>query len=222
MRKRNQFIAIWPLNMLLNVAVTVFATVGCVISWQYHGIGMLQFYTVDSNLLGGAACAINTYFLIRQRINGKSVPIWARILKYTAVCCLMVTFLVVLLVLAPTVGGQEGYRVMFTQRDMLYHHLLCPLLILFSFLLFDRMPVKTLRAAAYAMIPTGLYAAVAIVLNLTGVMDGPYPFLHVYEQPIWASCLWFTVILGGAFLITLLFCALSKRLHGKTVEETAL
>ena len=35
-------------------------------------------------------------------------------------------------------------------------------------------------------------------------MVGPYPFLHVYEQPVWASVLWFIAIPGGAYLIALL------------------
>lgn len=209
----------WLFELILNADVTVLAVVGCVISSKSNGAGMLRFYTVDSNLLGAAACAVSVFFILRRQINGKAAPDWAEILKYVAVCCLMVTFLVVVLVLAPMFGGASAYRAMLTQGDMLYHHLLCPLLILLSFLLFDRVPVKTAVAAGYAVIPTLLYAAVTVTLNILGIMEGPYPFLRVYDQPVWVSCVWFIVILVGAFGLAALLCALQTRLHKGRLEQ---
>jgi len=53
------------------------------------------------------------------------------------------------------------------------------------------------------LIPTIIYAIISIILNILKVMDGPYLFLHVYNQPIYASVLWIIGILGGAYLIAL-------------------
>ena len=34
-------------------------------------------------------------------------------------------------------------------------------------------------------------------------MSGPYPFLRVYDQPIWTPACWFVAIAGGAYLVAL-------------------
>ena len=60
------------------------------------------------------------------------------------------------------------------------------------------------------MIPPVLYAAVIVTLNLTRTVRGPYPFLLVYEQPVWASLLWAGVILGTAWLIALLLVLVKR------------
>ena len=84
---------------------------------------------------------------------------------------------------------------------MLFTHLLCPAAALMSFLLLEHRPGLGRKAALTAMIPTAVYAAVAVLLNLLRIWKGPYMFLLVYEQPVWASVLWGIVILGGAYLV---------------------
>lgn len=42
-----------------------------------------------------------------------------------------------------------------------------------------------------------------IGLSPAGAMSGPYPFLRVYDQPIWTSACWFVAIAGGAYLVAL-------------------
>jgi hypothetical protein len=84
---------------------------------------------------------------------------------------------------------------------MLFTHTLCPLLALASFALLehDRVSSKDIPAA---MIFTLAYATIMIILNIAKVVVGPYPFLMVYNQPIWASILWCVGILGGAAVLT--------------------
>lgn len=185
-------------SLLFNLAVAVLSAVGTVLSYAHNGAAMLRFYTVDSNLFAMLACLVYAVFLLRQLTGGKPVPVWAAMAKYMAVCCLGVTFVVVVAVLAPMYGLQ-GYRMMLFSGDMLYHHFLCPVLAALSFFLFDRVPLPARRAARIALLPTALYAAVLVLLNLTKAVVGPYPFLMVYRQPVWASCLWCGLILGGAY-----------------------
>ena len=92
-------------------------------------------------------------------------------------------------------------------------HLLCPVLGLLAFLFAEDHSQLRLRHTLYAMIPTVLYAAVIVTLNLTRTVRGPYPFLLVYEQPVWASLLWAALILGTAWLIALAL-VLAKRGRG--------
>ncbi|MDD3243802.1 MAG: hypothetical protein PHD32_08785 [Eubacteriales bacterium] len=175
---------IWTKTLLwvcfaLNAAAAVFAALGV----GGEGWEMLRYYTLDSNLLGLAASAACALCAARQALTGKQPPRWVRLLKYTAACCLGVTFLVVLLVLAP-IDGVRGYERMFLRGTGLYHHLLCPVLVVGSFLLFDRVPLPPAKAAALALIPTGLYAVVLVALNVLRLITGPYPFLRVYAQPV--------------------------------------
>ena len=53
-------------------------------------------------------------------------------------------------------------------------------------------------------------------------MEGPYPFLMVYKQPVWASVLWLIAIPGGAYLIALLLYKLSLKVSARrTAAEKA-
>ncbi len=207
--------AVLLIAILMNLAVTVLAFIGAVTSFRRNGAGMLQYYTVESNLFGAAACAIMAVLLLRKMISGKEVPAWAAILKYMSVCCLSLTFLVVVTILAPMNNGMGGYRALLTHDDMLYLHLLCPVLAFVSFLLFDNIPFRTIKMACISLIPTVCYAAVTTTLNVIRVMVGPYPFLYVYEQPLWMSFVWFMLIFGGAFAIGA-FLARVKQVPGKS------
>ena len=211
--------ALW-FSLILNLAVTVFSAVGTTINGSKNGFRMFQFYTVDSNIFAMLACAVYSVFLIRQLVTRRAVPVWAVLLKYAAVCCLLVTFLVVVAVLAP-MFGPEGYQMMLFTGDMMYHHLLCPPLAALSFFLFDRMPWAPKRAARFALLPTILYAVIIIILNLNGTITGPYPFLMVYQQPVYMSFLWCALILGGAYGIARLTAVVKLRISGSGSPETS-
>lgn len=163
--------------------------------------GTLKFYTQDSNLFAAAACALAAVLQLRSLLNGKAFPRWARLLKYMAACCLTLTMLVVTLVLAPVYLGADGYRQLLLEEPALSLHLLCPLLTLASFLLFETEPALPRRAVALAVLPTLVYGAALGCLNGLGMVDGPYPFLRVHAQPPLASALWALAISGGAALI---------------------
>ena len=193
--------------MLLNAATAVFSAIGTGISFTKYGLAMFALYTVDSNIFAVLACTVYAIFLGRAMVSGKEMPVWPALLKYAAVCCLTVTFLVVVAVLAP-MHGIDGYRMMLLSGDMLYHHLLAPILAALSFFLFDRVPLRPEKAAQLALLPTAVYAAVMILLNLMRGVTGPYPFLMVYAQPVRASVLWALLILGGAYAIAWLIARL--------------
>ena len=183
---------------ILNLTVAVLSGTGTVISYGKNGLGMFTFYTVDSNIFAMFVCTVYAAFLIRRAVSEKEVPEQMQMAKYMAVCCLTVTFLVVVLVLAPMVG-KDGYQKLLLSNEMKFHHLLCPLLAGLSFFLSDHIPFKPGKAARIAILPTAVYAVVAVILNLLHIISWPYPFLRVYEQPAAVSGLWFALILAGAY-----------------------
>jgi hypothetical protein len=188
------------ISLALNLAIVLMEIAAALLSMSRNGASMFKFYTEDSNIFAMLACAAYSVCAVRSLKSGCEIPLWVRQLKYMAACCLTVTFVVVIFVLAPMMGA-DGFRIMLFYSSMLFHHLLCPVAAIISFLLFERGPGFSRRHLRLALLPTVVYAAVTIVLNLTGVLYGPYPFLHVYEQPTYMSAAWCVIIVGGALLI---------------------
>ncbi len=199
-------------SFLPDIAVVLLGAVGTALHFRQFGWAMFQFYTLDSNLFLLAACAVQAWYggaiLLGKR---RFVPSWVRLTKYLAVCTVMVTFFVVLFVLVPLSGGFPVLPYYLFHGAMLYHHTLCPLLGALSFVFADRVSLPDRRVTLWATIPTVLYAAVAIALNIARVLHGPYPFLLVYEQPVWMSALWCAAILALAWGLALLVWKLSLR-----------
>ena len=202
------------LSFCFDLAIVVLGAIGAALSlFQiYGGWAAFQYYTLDSNLFLLLACAVQAWYegsiLLGKRLF---VPSWVRVLKYLAVCTVMVTFFVVLFILVPMAGGRSMLLPYLTQGSMLYHHLLCPVLGLVSFIFADRANLPDRRVTLWALAPTLLYAAVATMLNVRRVLYGPYPFLRVYEQPVYRSVVWYVVICGLAWVLAFFVWKLSLR-----------
>ena len=206
------------LGCILDVLLVIFGWLGSYMEIHENTIVMLTYYTTDSNILMAVACMFDMYYQIRV-IKGKTVPKWIKKLKFSGVCCLSITFLVVLCVLAPQ-GGIVGYYRIFFEGPLKYQHFLCPLLAVISFLMVDsRQEAVGETTAKLALIPTLCYALVSTVGNITKLMYGPYPFLHVYEQPVYMSFLWTVIILGMAYVIGWGLWKINHRVYEKTKKR---
>ena len=188
------------LSILANLAIVGMELRAIPLSWDGVHAQMFLFYTELSNLFAMGVCFVTALCQLRALLTGGEMPAWVRTLKYTVTCCLMLTFLTVVFVLAP-MYGPDGHYVMLLTSSMLYNHFLNPVTALLSFVLLEWAPALPRRAVGRAMIPTLVYGGIMLVANVARVYKGPYPFLYVYEQPLWTSCMWVVVILGGALLI---------------------
>lgn len=174
-----------------------------------NGWGMLQYYTVDSNILMVICCVLDILYQCREQKDQKKL-IWIKQLKYIGVCCMTITFCVVLFVLAP-MGGLEGYRRIFFEGALKYQHFLCPILTLVSYLVVDRFQITLKRGMIHrALFVTILYAVVITSLNIAKIIYGPYPFLYVYEQSVGMSVLWFLIITGIGYLVAGIMWKISR------------
>lgn len=186
---------------ILNAAIVMMEIIGLIMSFSRHGMKSFQFYTEDSNMF---ALVSSLLFCAWTVTNGKKesalLPKWIHVMKYMSNCCLAVTFIVVITVLAP-MAGPKGYQMMMLSNSMLFHHFLCPVISLISFIFFEKEPKIDVKHSFYALMPTIVYALIVTLLNILRVMEGPYPFFHVYEQPLFATVLWFIGIIDGAYLI---------------------
>ena len=187
--------------LAVNLLIVILEILAFSRSLPVYGMRIFVYYTEDSNLLSLIASIVFAASAGLALRNGKdSVPVSVRTLRYVATCCLTVTFLTVTFVFAPMIG-KGGIRMMLLSGAMLFTHLLCPVAAVLSFLLLEHRPVLMKKTVWIALIPTVLYAAVAVLLNILRVWKGPYMFLLVYEQPVWASVLWGIMILSGACFV---------------------
>ncbi|MBP5332378.1 MAG: hypothetical protein J6Y89_11065 [Lachnospiraceae bacterium] len=214
------------LALSLNLLIFILGILGCVSEFAHGGLPIVRFYTFDSNFIGMISSGILSAFLIINFINDKKKPPkWAIMFKYLSAAVLSVTFLVVVFVLSPMYADLYGslsgsYFAMLLKGDMLYQHFLCPVLAIISVLFTDpsigpETPLlgKKNSPAAAALIgvcPTVIYAIITITLNITGYLTGPYPFLMVRSQPVWATVMWCTVIVGLAYVIAYLLAKFGR------------
>lgn len=200
----------FKISILLNAILALTEIYAIYLSLKgHHGLShMIIYYTEDSNILACLASFIYVFSSMKQLKKGIFEPTRAAaILRYMATCCLTLTFLVVVTILAPSFGPM-GFRFMMLWGSVLYMHNICPILSLLSFVIFER-PALDKKHTLWAMVPTFLYAAVSIVLNLLRIWHGPYIFLYVYEQPVWMSVIWFILIVGGAYVMGIAIRALA-------------
>lgn len=200
--------------LFCNLAITIFEAIGLVISFAQIGLEAFKYYTELSNLLLFIASVVNIFFATRAIVAKKTTlpkPVW--LLFYSAISTTTLTFLVVVFVLS---WMHNGLLFVLTTGSMLYTHTICPILGILCFILFAP-KIFTKKYALLATSLTGLYGLVAIILNILHIWRGPYPFLYVHEQPVWASIAWLIGILGGAYGITrlLLVSKIVKNKHAK-------
>lgn len=182
--------------LICNLAIAILEAIGLISSFMQIGATALVYYTELSNIFLFLVSVISLIFGIRALKNKKlAIPKIAWNLFHAAVSATTVTFLVVVFVLSWMYGD---LLYVLTAGSMLYTHTLCPILAIISFLIFAP-KIFSKKDALRALNFTLAYAAVAIALNILRVWHGPYPFLFVYEQPIWASVAWSIGILLGAW-----------------------
>ena len=182
--------------LLMNLVCAAFQIYALVVVFTTRGFSPLQYYTVDSNIF---AC-ISSIILVIALLIKKKTPLWVHKLRYFATSCISVTLVVVLVILIPAAGFNSVPEMLF-QGTNLWQHTVCPLLCIISFLFFEKDEQLDSAQSIYALIPTFIYAAVTLILNMIRVIRGPYVFMYVYEQSIWMTFMWMIIIGGIAYIL---------------------
>ena len=181
----------------LHIALIVLAVLGIFLSFmELTPAKFFTFYTQDSNMF---SLIVSIIYVATYK---KGISPLTKKLRFAATSCLMLTFFVVILVLGPSYGVEFYPWLLFHGANFLYH-VACPLLSLVSFIIFEDDQDLEFIDTLKALIPTLIYAVIIIFLNIIYVVDGPYPFLKVHDQSVLMSMIWFLVILGFNWLITL-------------------
>lgn len=197
--------------LIINIVVVVAEIFATSVSFVNSGWSMLQFYTVDSNILAMLTSAV---YVCMYRKN-KSEVLYC--LRFASTINLTLTFFIALFVLSPTMGG---LGTMMLNGNMLFHHTICPILTFVSFVFWEKDLPQVRLMRLLAMIPTVIYAVVLVILNVIHVLEGPYPFLKVYEQPIWVSVIWTVLILGITAALSFVTDRIIWRLRKNATQTT--
>ena len=199
----------------MNFLIVYFETIAVPMSWAMGGTIMFTMYTELSNIFNGAVCLLVGLWQLGCVFTGRELPLWLKRLKFISTSCLAMTFLTVVIILAPMYEDGNGWYIMLCTSSMLYHHLLNPLAAIFSFVLLERTPRLPRSTVKWALLPTMLYGGIILWLNIQRVVDGPYPFMKVYDQSVQASVLWCIAIL----LMNYFYAWLLWKLNGGKKEK---
>ena len=176
--------------LIFNILIVILGIVGLIELYSNTKNIPIEYYTFESNIL---ALATSILYLIFHKKNYE----WLKDLKYISTCCLTVTFLVVIFILAPM--DHFNYKFYLFSGAMLYQHTLCPIFAILTYLLFEKRSKKTYLCLAYTII----YTIIMLILNLTNKIVGPYFFLMVKLQPLYKTIFWFVIIYLLNYLIGL-------------------
>ncbi|MBR0462319.1 MAG: hypothetical protein IJJ00_06380 [Erysipelotrichaceae bacterium] len=176
-------------SLAANILLIVLGIVGTVFAFKIYDANLFRYYTVDSNLLCLVSSICFVLFMIIKR-SQQEIPYWVMILRLMATVCLAITFIVVVAYLAPIrIWKPEGtylenLKILLFQDDMLYQHLLCPVVSFLSFIFLegDRRLNKK-KTIWWGMAPTLVYGVVMLILNVLYIENGPYPFFRLNEAP---------------------------------------
>ena len=188
------------LSIALNLFVVCAEPVALPMSWSWGQEKIFTFYTEDCNIFAALVCGMVALGQLVCIFTGGELPRWLKQLKLMAAGGLTLTLMTVVLVLAPLYQDGNGWYVMLCTSSMLYHHLLNPLAAMVSFVLLERQPRLPRSATVWALLPTVVYGSVILVLNLQRKVEGPYPFLQVYNQSVPMTILWCIIMLGTNYL----------------------
>ncbi|MBQ3292496.1 MAG: hypothetical protein IJH43_09090 [Mogibacterium sp.] len=175
------------MSITINIAVIILEIIGLWISISDRKWAIFAYYTQISNII----TLVSSIVFVMAGSSGISV-----ILRYLSSCMLTMTFLITLFVLVP-MGA--GFKRMMLSGNGLYHHTLCPILSVTSYILLE-------GHSHLWMLPTILtfiYGITMLAMNAKGRFDGPYPFFRVHEQSKAATVIWMAVLTGVIAMISI-------------------
>lgn len=177
--------------IIVNCAVIILEIIGLWISVSDRKREIFVYYTQLSNIITLIASVV----LVSTGSNEVSVT-----LRYLSSCMLTMTFLITLFVLVP-MGA--GFKRMMLSGNGLYHHTLCPVLSVASYIMLE----EHSHLWMLPVILTFVYGVVMLVLNAKDKYDGPYPFFRVHDQSKAATVMWMAVLTG---IIAVISTVISK------------
>ncbi len=189
------------LDIIIHILIIILEVLGFIRAIRHEGRLAIEFYTDLSNLM--ALITSILYLIFRKKdnriING---------MYFITATMLSITLLVVIFVLGPMYSFD--YKWLLLQGSHLIMHFICPILFIVVYLFYK----KHNDNKYLPVIVTIIYGVVLIILNILKIVDGPYPFLKVYDQSIFMSILWGIILISVSLIVSILLIKLNKKVGG--------
>ena len=184
----------YDVGLILNFILVILEIIGLILCLDALGCIDLTYYTIDSNIF----LLVSSILYLFSRKNPSKI---VQFFRYSSTLSVMITFLVVIFLLYPMLDFNFQY--LFLAGPNPYMHVLCPLIALVSFLFFEKNEIENnLKNNFRSLYFTLIYAVILISLNILRIVNGPYPFLKVYEQSVLMSVIWIVAILSFALILS--------------------
>ena len=189
--------------IIVNMIIIILELIAFVHDCYAFGFSLFEWYTVDSNVLQLMVSILVLFYALKSR----RIPGFVTVLHFISAVGLTVTFLIAAFVLAPE-GGIVYY---FFENVAPINHFIGPLLSVVSLLFLEKTNREPIRIIMWPVGFTLVYGLICLALNAMNVLDGPYFFLKVHEQPVGIIVLWFGIIAVLCFVIAFAYYKLKWR-----------
>jgi len=173
---------------ILNLIIVIFELIAFARVRKHRNFKeSLIYYTQISNIL----TLVSSILLV---IFGQKA--FVEVLRFLSASMLAMTFFVTVFILVPVTGRVKDF--LFSGSG-LFHHLLVPIVSVASYVFAEnKVPM------GWIWLPVALtliYGLVMIYFNLTGDVDGPYPFFRVKKNGAVKTVIWMVALMvtAGAF-----------------------
>ena len=172
----------------VNTILIILEIIALIHDCTVFGTSLFKWYTIDSNVLQLCVSALVVYYCAK----GLELPGPVTLLHFVSAVGLTVTFLIAAFVLAP----EGGIRYYFIENVAPINHLIGPALSVISLLFLEKTEKQPIRIIVWPAAASLLYGVICLILNAASLLDGPYFFLQVHQQPVNVIVMWFAIIAG--------------------------
>ena len=175
-------------------------------------LGMLRFFTVQSNIFMGI---ISLIFIIDEinilKGNKKEISFIKYVLKLMSTSAVGLTFFVVFTYLGPI----TKYGILsLLMNSNLFFHLIIPVLSIITFIFFERTDKIKFKDTIYGLLPTviyGIYYIINVLIHIENGMVSPkYDWYWFVQGGVWTALIVVPVIFFISYLISLGLWAINK------------
>ena len=218
------------ISLVLNILIvifTIFATTAMFTGFKFmHGhdvvlqstkLGMLRFFTVQSNILMGIIAlffAVLEIKILKGKIEEISTK--AYVLKLMSTTAVGLTFLVVFAYLGPIT--EYGIIAMIMNSN-LFFHLITPLLSIFTLVVFERTSMIKFKYTFWCILPTFLCAIYYMINIFIHMQDGKvspvYDWYWFVQNGVWTAIIVVPLMLLITYIITLILWKINKKRSNK-------
>ena len=220
------------ISLMMNMAIIIFAVISEIESFRtdvirdemwfgFTGIHSFRFFTVLSNFFVAIVAVIVIVRDIKNLVHDSyDYPTWLITLKHVATTAVTITFLTVLLFLAPSFAiAGKGYFTLLLGTHC-YMHVLNPVLAILSYVFFESRHNINLKQSLYGLLPVAIYAAIyTTMVVFVGEANGGWPDFYnfTFGGHNWVIPISATVMLAANFIISLLL----SKWHNKYASQEA-